>query len=282
MEFSVLMSAYSGTRVEDLAACLSSLGAQTVLADEIVLVLDGPLSEDTANYIKRVPSSLPIKTVPFSENRGLGHALRKGLLHCRHELVARVDTDDICIPERFQKQIDFLAEHPDIAVVGGGLREWYDGINGSAFTVRCGPLDPEGVVAYARKRNPLNHPTVLLRKSAVLASGSYKSCLMFEDYFLWARMIKAGYKIANMPEALVETQADYDYFTRRGGMRYVRYEFQFTERLVEIGFFSPTERILFLLARTPFRVLPRGIRSLLYKCLLRTSTKRPRFTRQSD
>jgi len=273
MEFSVLMSAYSGTLVEDLAACLESLRAQTVLANEIVLVLDGPLSEDTANYIKRLPPSLPIKTVSFSENRGLGHALREGLLHCRHELVARVDTDDICIPERFQKQLHYLLEHPEIMLVGGGLREWYYHGGKTSSRVRSGPLSPDAVAIQARSRNPFNHPTVFFRKSAVLASGNYQSCLFFEDYFLWSRMIKAGYKLANMPEVLVETQAGSAYFRRRGGLKYFQYELEFARKLSEIGFLSLKDMALFLLRRLPFRLLPQSVRSISYKIFLRKTLK---------
>lgn len=273
MELSVLMSVYSGTHVRDLTACLDSLRAQTTLADEIIMVLDGPLSEDTANYIKIAMSSLPIKTVSFSENRGLGHALRHGLLRCSHELVARVDTDDICLPDRFYKQIKYLETNSDIALVGSGLREWYDRRGKASCTVRCGPLQPNSIAIHARRRNPFNHPTVLFRKSAVLASGNYESCLMFEDYFLWARMIKAGYKLANIPEVLVETQADSEYFRRRGGLKYLRHEVRFTKELAKIEFFSPTKRALFLLERLPFRILPKTMRSFLYQSFLRVSDK---------
>jgi len=273
MELSVLMSVYSGTRVRDLTACLNSLRAQTILADEIIMVIDGPLSEDTADHIEIAMSSLPIKTISFPENQGLGHALRHGLLQCSHELVARVDTDDICLPNRFYMQINYLDTNSDIALVGGGLREWYDRRGKTTCTVRCGPLDPKSVAIHARSRNPFNHPTVLFRKSAVLASGNYESCFMFEDYFLWARMIKAGFKLANMPEVLVETQADSDYFRRRGGLKYLRHEFRFAKELAKIGFLSPTERTRFLLERLPFRILPKAIRSFLYQYFLRVSDK---------
>ena len=273
MQLSVLMSVYSGTNVGDLTSCLESIKTQTLLPDEIIMVLDGPLSEDTANYINMAMSSLPIKTISFSENRGLGYALRDGLLHCRHELVARVDTDDICLPDRLSKQVNYLYKNPDVALVGSMLKEWYDCLGNRTFTVRSVPLDSEKIAIYARRRNPFNHPTVLFRKSAVLASGNYESCLMFEDYFLWARMIKAGFRLANIPEVLVETQADSDYFRRRGGLKYLRYEFHFVKKLVAIGFLSQAERARFLLERLPFRILPKAIRSFLYQCFLRVSDK---------
>jgi len=272
MQLSVLMSVYSRTIATDLTACLKSLGTQTLLADEIVIVLDGPLSEDTANCIKMAMSSLPIKTIPFSENRGLGHALRDGLLHCRHELVARVDTDDRCLPDRFFTQVEYLVANPDIALVGGAMREFYDPPNNTVCRVRCGPVHPEAVAYHARRRNPFNHPTVLFRKSAVLASGNYQSCNMFEDYFLWARMIKAGHRLANIPEVFVETQVDFDYFRRRGGINYIQYEFCFARKLTQIDFLSPIDGIVFLAGRLPFRIIPPRIRSFLYRNLLRPSS----------
>ena len=135
--------------------------------------------------------------------------------------------------------------------------------------VRETPIDPTTVAHYARRRNPLNHPTVMFRKSHVLASGGYKPCLMFEDYFLWARMITQGYRLANIPRVLVETQIDPTYFTRRGGIGYLRHEIVLLARLRELGFLSQIDAAAFILTRLPIRIMPVSFREYLYRSLLR-------------
>ncbi|MCP4951721.1 MAG: glycosyltransferase [Proteobacteria bacterium] len=269
MAFSVLMSVYTGTTAADLAACLKSLATQELPPDEIVIVEDGLILEDTAEHIRIATSSLPIKSIPFSSNRGLGPALHDGLLSCTHELVARVDTDDRCLGRRFSLQVKFLYSNPNIAVVGGGLREWYGTPKKKIGKIRNGPTNPEAITDYARKRNPLNHPTVMFRKSAVLESGNYQPCYLFEDYFLWVRMIQAGHRLVNLPDILVETDVDFDYFRRRGGVKYCLSEFAFAQKLCRLGFLSAKDVAFFVASRLPFRMIPWRLRPFFYQTFLR-------------
>jgi glycosyltransferase involved in cell wall biosynthesis len=268
--FSVLMSIYHGTRSNELRECLSSLVQQTRPATEIVLVRDGPVSKSVENCIREYESTIPFLHLHYPENRGLGAALHDGLDVCSHELVARVDSDDVSINDRFRIQTKFLNENPLISVVGGGLREWYPSKGRPKSAIRNGPCDPSLLPGSAKFRNPLNHPTAMYRKTDVLACGNYQPCPLFEDYLLWGKMIASGYRITNLPVVLVETNIDEEYFRRRGGLHYIKKEYCLAVRLYQIGFLTSFEALRFISLRAPFRLPPLGLRKYFYRTKLRT------------
>ena len=270
MLFSILISIHHATAPDDLDCCLKSLVNQQLRGQQIVLVRDGPIQPAVEKCIEKYTTDLPFEHLYYAENRGLGPALRDGLGACAHEIVARVDSDDRSLPERFALQTAFLEEHHTVSVVGSWMTEHYQQGGLPSTYVRETPIDPTTVAHYARRRNPLNHPTVMFRKSHVLASGGYQPCLMFEDYFLWARMLAKGYRLANMPRVLVETQIDPTYFTRRGGVGYLRHEIVLLAKLRELGFFSQVDAAIFILTRLPIRIMPVNFREYLYRSLLRS------------
>tara|TARA_B100000470_G_C19475228_1_gene251951 strand:- start:7 stop:498 length:492 start_codon:yes stop_codon:yes gene_type:complete len=160
-------------------------------------------------------------------------------------------------------------ENPTISVVGGWMTEYYRHGTSSSAVVRKTPIDSLSISKHARLRNPVNHPTAMFRKSHVLESGSYQPCLLFEDYFLWARMLMAGYQIANVPKVLVETHVDLHYFIRRGGFSYLKQELHLLKKLRCIGFLSGINVTKFVLSRLPMRLVPTKLRQYLYRTLLR-------------
>jgi len=267
--FSVLASIYRETNVADLTICLDSLKEQTTQASEIVIVEDGPVDPMVRVCLSRFKDMLPIKTLPFKKNRGLGYSLRDGLVFCSHELVARVDTDDYSVPNRFTEQQNFLRLNPEIDVVGGQMIEtWQTGPSARAL-MRTVPLSTHNVRVTAVKQNPMNHPTVMFRKTAVIDAGNYQHCPFFEDYFLWARMLKQDRRLANLPEVLVTTNTNADFFRRRGGFQYFQYERELARKLATIGFFTYPQSVRFLLTRFSFRLVPFNVRAQLYTHLLR-------------
>lgn len=273
MPFSVLMPIYIGTKHTELISCLDSLSSQSLKPDEILVLQDGPVSDEIASYLKLGQSELPIRLIEYPINRGIGTVLREGLPKCTHDLVARVDSDDRCLPNRFQRQVNFLEQHSEISVVGGILREYYSIGQTHRQVLKSCPNTLEAIIAIAKKRNPLNHPTVMFRKADVIACGSYQHCDLFEDYYLWARMIQSGYRLTNLPEILVETDIDLDYFLRRGGLEYMKKEIALCNKLMSIGFFSRVDACAFLVTRLPVRVLPSPIRQLFYRKMLRNNSK---------
>ena len=272
LRFSVLISVYINTTRDDLVLSLTSLITQIRLADEIIIVEDGPLQAEVTATLEEYSSKLPIVRVQNPKNRGLGLALRDGITHCTHELVARVDSDDRCLPNRFLIQTEFMSRRDDISVLGGAMRENFKVGRKTRSALRPGYSTEKLEKTVLLYRNPLNHPTVMFRKSAVLAVGNYEHCPFFEDFFLWQKIISAGHKIANISDILVETDVNLDYFRRRGGPKYAKYEIDLCKKLRQKGYFSAFNSIVFLMMRLPFRIMPGPIRQLLYFYFLRKQT----------
>jgi glycosyltransferase involved in cell wall biosynthesis len=271
MRLSVLLSVYLGTEEEELRRCLQSIDAQTHRPKEIVMVLDGPVKPEVDRFIAERPAStgLPLRILPFAENRGLGPALADGLVACQCELVARMDTDDVSLPDRFALQVSEFESDAGLSVLGGLLEEKYRVGDTSTSLVRPAPLDPDSIRRAAVYRNPLSHPTVMFRRQAVLDAGNYQPMLWFEDYDLWVRLLLAGHRCRNIDRVLVRADADRDYFQRRGGIRYLGRELVLARRFRELGFHNPLQSLRFILTRAGFRLVPSGLRSWLYFRVLR-------------
>lgn len=268
------MSVYKSENVEFLKTALESIFKQTLMPNEIVIVKDGVLTDDLELCLEEfceLYGSL-IKIVPFSENRGLGLALRDGVLACSHEYIARMDTDDIAYPNRFEKQFQYLQEHKDIDLLGSWVTEFsIDSENPDTITKL--PCDHNEILKYAKRRNPFRHMTVIFKKSAVLNSGNYRDFLWFEDYDLWVRMIQNGCKTANIPLVLVNVRADDGMFARRGGWNYFKQEVKFQKFIRKCNFISNFNYITNLIIRFSVRILPNKFRTILYKRVLRWSKK---------
>jgi len=243
--------------------------AQSYPANEIVIVQDGPVELSVQQCLNSYQTSLPIRLIPCQQNRGLGPALQDGLLECTHELVARVDTDDRSLPSRFEWQVSFFSDHPEIVVAGGLMREVFDQGNRQEQYVRSVPYTHHDICLGAKHRNPINHPTVMFRKTPVLSCGGYQDCLFFEDYYLWARLIMAGHLLGNIPQVLVETQIEPNFFSRRGGVSYIIHEARLSSRLFSIGFLNLPQMLRFLFTRIPLRLIPPMLRASFYRTFLR-------------
>ncbi len=271
MDISVLMSVYIQTEENELSECLKSIEAQTLAPSQLVVVVDGPVRPGVTKLLESQLSrtSYSVEIVNFTENRGLGAALSDGLNSCRHELVARVDTDDVNLPTRFEVQHEFFLNSPDISAVGGFLAEIYGGIRGEKFLVRTVPVDSDKIRSSCRYRNPINHPTVMFRRKDVLQVGGYQPMLWFEDYYLWARLIMNGYSLGNIDQVLVTARADNSYFRRRGGFSYFKQELNLATEFRKIGFHTMLQSVRFIATRFIFRIVPVQARSWLYLFLLR-------------
>lgn len=268
-KFSVLMSVYKNEKPEYLQQSLESILQQTILPAEIVVVKDGLLTDELDKvldvFAKR--SNL-FRFLCFEQNRGLGLALRDGVEACSYEWIARMDTDDICKPERFARQVEYIERHPEIALLGTWIKEFsIDSDHPDSVTEL--PCEHEAIVAYAKKRNPFRHMTVMFKKSAVLDSGNYRDFLWFEDYDLWVRMLQKGFQVANISEFLVDVRAGEDMFARRGGWRYLKQDLRFQKWLYDSGFIDHLQYYKNVVIRSCVRILPNSLRVFLYSKLLR-------------
>ncbi len=270
MRFSVLMSVYAKEHPEFLRQALESLVEQTVAPHEVIIVKDGPLNEGLEDTILAFQQKLPIRTLQIEKNVGLGRALNAGVVTCRTELIARMDSDDVCVADRFEKQLRFFRNHPEVDLLGGAIGEFETDWRKSQ-SVRALPPGGQSLLRTARLRNPMNHQTVMFRKSAVLAAGNYQPVLGFEDYFLWARMIIAKSQISNLPEILVYARSGNGMHKRRGGLQYVKEEIRFQLLLRKTGFLTNSRCALNVLIRTPVRLVPTSQRAKFYKAVLRAN-----------
>lgn len=224
MKFSVLMSVYKNEKPENFVQAMDSVLNQTRLPDEIVLIRDGPVSKEMREIINRYRNGEFGKLIsyyPLKENVRLGNALRIGVNRAKYDYIARMDTDDIAEPNRFELQASFMDGHPEISVCGGQIYEFVGdkkNING----VRKVPLNHREIVQFMRIRNAFNHMTVMFRKKDVIDAGNYRELHLVEDYYLWCRMLIMGYKFANLPEILVYARTDEDMYRRRGGYNYFK------------------------------------------------------------
>ena len=268
MTLSVLMSVYQKESPSFLCECLDSLVAQTLTADEVVIVEDGPLGVELQNVIAAYSVRLGIVSVRLAVNVGLGESLRAGLQWCQGEFVARMDSDDICVPQRFELQIDFLKRNPRVDVVSGVWAE-FDQDPSKPHSLRCLPATGEALLHYAKYRNPINHVTAVFRRAAVLAAGSYEPFPGFEDYHLWARMLMLGYSLYNLQNVVAYVRVGNGMHARRGGYDYFKREVKFQLFLHEIGLLNAIECTRNIVVRGPIRLAPNCIRGFCYKLLLR-------------
>ena len=268
--YSVLLSVYHKENPEWLWAALESILNQTVQPSEIVLVEDGPLNERLDNVIATFQQRTPfLKVVALPENRGLGLALQEGINHCSNELIARMDTDDIAVPERCEKQLKKFVEDPELDVVGCWENEfWGDSINKS-FSCHKVPETNEEIKKFMRRRCALLHPTVIFKKSAVLRAGNYQHRLLFEDYDLFARMVQTGSKCYNVQEGLYYLRVNPMLFKRRGGYQYAKTLLKFKYEMWQKGFFSFSDFIVSGLGHYCVCLMPNELRILFYKVFLR-------------
>lgn len=273
MQFSVLMSVYKSDKADEVANALDSVLNQTVKPDQLVLVLDGPVSDKlhalVYSYANREKS---IDIVPLKENVGLGKALAIGLGNCKFEYVGRMDSDDYSLPDRFEKQITFLELHPEIDVLGGKIAE-YDSTMENELAIRTVPLSSDEIEEKMSIRNGMNHVTVMYKKSAVLAAGNYQHCPYFEDYYLWCRMNKAGYKFHNLDSVLVNVRTGEGMYQRRGGKAYNDAVTGFQKKILKLGTINRFQYLRNLAIRLCVANMPNSLRGYLYKTKLRSKSE---------
>nr|AXY99685.1 gt3 [Proteus vulgaris] len=267
--FSILLSVYNAENPIFLDKALSSLYEyQKIKPAEIVVVIDGPINKGLFEIIDNYKNQLNelIKIINLNKNHGLGYALNEGLKHCSYDWIFRMDTDDFCLPNRFEKQIEYITSNPDISLLGSAIEEFDENMENS-FGYRINPLENNDIVNYAKKRNPFNHMTVAFKKEAVMAVGGYQHHLFMEDYNLWIRMISAGYKVANLPDVLVKVRAGNSMVTRRKGIKYIKSEYKLAKLKIKTNLDNSFSAYSIFLLRSIPRMLPTSFLSKIYKTL---------------
>lgn len=223
--YSVLMSVYHREKPDWLKLSVESMLNQTVAPNQIVIVKDGPLTDELDGVISGFTQTNPdlFTIVVSEENIGLGRALALGMANCRNEIVARMDTDDIAVAERMEKQLTRLVQDESLSIIGSNISEFSESVD-NVISRRIVPATHDEICDYLKSRCPFNHMTVTFRKSEVEKAGNYQHWHYNEDSYLWVRMYLAGCKFANLDEDLVFARINDATFERRGGYKYYKSE----------------------------------------------------------
>ena len=269
-QYSVLMSVYHRENAEYLRTAMDSIWNQTISTDDFIVVCDGPLNEGLDAVIDDMQATHPdtLHVVRLKTNGGLGNALNIGIKHCKHELVARMDSDDISRPDRCERQLSVFQSHPDVSVVSGIVEEFTTSTD-QIEARRVPPETQDQILAFAKKRNPFNHPCAMYKKSAVEAAGGYQDFYLLEDYYLWIRMLQNGSTGYNLQEPLLWMRAGSDMYKRRAGWKYARSQKALFKYMKDSGFISGSQYIKSVAVRTASSITPNCLREFMFKRAMR-------------
>ncbi len=268
-KYSVLMSVYYKEKAEFLRLAMDSIWNQTVPTDDFVLVCDGPLTTELDTVIEEMQQTHPeLHVVRLEKNSGLGNALNVGMKRCRNELIARMDSDDVSRPDRCERQLKVLREHPEVSICSGTVEEF----SSSTDKVEARRVVPETqteIISFAKKRNPFNHPCAMYRKSAVEAAGGYRDFYLLEDYYLWIRMLKKEFVGYNLQQPLLWMRAGSEMYKRRSGWKYARSQKMLFRYMRDIGFIGYGQYLKSVFIRIASSLAPNSLREYMFKAALR-------------
>ena len=271
-KFSVCTSIYKNDKPEFVRVALDSmLVNQSVKPTEIVLVQDGPVPDGLSLLLSEYETKYPevMHIIRLEKNGGLGNALKLGVENARYDICARMDSDDICLPDRFKKQLAYLEANPECDIVGGQMTEFIDTPN-NIVGRREVPLTNEEIYEFMKNRCALNHVTVMFRKEAVLKAGNYQDWFWNEDYYLWVRMMMAGRKFANIPDVAVNVRSGADQYARRGGKKYFDSEIGIKKLMLEKGMITRKEYMINYIQRFIIQLLlPNSVRGWVFRTFAR-------------
>ncbi|MBO7614389.1 MAG: glycosyltransferase [Bacilli bacterium] len=273
--FSVYTSVYKNDDAAFVDRALESItDKQTVKPNEVVLVVDGPISEEVNKVVEKYSKRKEFKIIRLKENVGHGGALKLSSENCSYDLIAKMDADDVSSPERFEKLLSFLEKNPDVDVVGGNISEFIDSED-NVVAYRNVPTTDSDIKKYLKKRCPMNHVTIMMKKESMLKAGGYLHWFCDEDYYLWIRMFLNKANFANIDETLVNVRIGKEMYGRRGGKEYFRSEKKLQKFMLKnkiIGrftyFSNVTKRFIVQ------RLLPNSIRGFVFRKLARSNKKK--------
>lgn len=274
LHYSVLMSVYDKEKPEFFKQSMDSIFAQTVRPDDFVIVCDGPLTAELDAILEAGLSEHGdmLRIVRLEQNRGLGKALNEGIVYCRNELIARMDSDDIARPDRCEKQLRVFEEDAEVGICSGIIEEFID-VPGDEDSRRVPPENQKEIKEFSRLRNPFNHPCVMYKKSAVQAAGGYMDFYLLEDYYLWIRMIRNGVKGYNIQEPLLWMRAGNKLYMRRAGWKYAVSQIKLFLYMYRVKYLSFSKMAYSIAVRLVSALLPNFARRIVYMKMLREKAK---------
>lgn len=277
-KFSIAVCLYEKDNPDLFKIAIRSILTQSLLPDEIVIVVDGPIPEVLRNHLNLFSPQVYEKRISlviyrFEINQGHGLARRCAIDLASHELVAICDADDFNHPDRFEKQVAYLQAHADVSVVGGQMKE-ADFDSGKILHARTVPCCSREIQNYIKWRCPMNQMSVMFRKTDVIEVGGYMDFYHNEDYFLWIRLIKNGKKLVNLPSYLVTAYVSSDTYTRRGGLTYFKSESKIQLLMLRYGLTHWYNVVVNIIIRLCVQILtPSRIRKSLFSTIFRKQVR---------
>lgn len=269
-KYSVLMSLYIKEKPEYLKESIDSMLNQTIKPDEIVIVKDGPITNELDLLLEKYTENYPktFNIIKSEENIGLGLALNLGLKNCKNELVARMDTDDISLPQRCEKQLAAFEKDNELVLVGTMVDEFYSDPT-NIISSRLVPTSHSEIYQFAKRRSPFNHPTVMYKKSKVLESGGYSNLRRNQDVDLFGRMLYSGAKAANINESLLLFRSNNDLSKRRKSWENSKSYIFTIRKLWKLGYSDFSDYLMVAIGQTIMFLCPIKVQNWLYKNFLR-------------
>ncbi len=263
------MSVYKNEKSTYLNASLKSIENQTVVPDEIILVEDGPLTKELYEVVDthRNKFGEGFKVVVLNKNQGLGNALRIGTKYVSTKWIARMDTDDIAVPNRFELQLREVEKNPQLAVIGGQIDEFEGSIN-NIVGKRIVPCSQVDIYKFIKWRSPFNHPTVMINKTMLEKVGGYENKGKLEDYFLWAKILAKGYPVINLSQVLVHMRVDSGMYGRRGEVKNLKPILELKKYLLDNNIINKKEMIFSSFLNITNIFVPVWLRKKIYKNIL--------------
>lgn len=250
-KFSVSMSVYKNDNPDHFYKAIQSVVNQTIVPNEIIIVVDGPIPKETDNILSKFEKEYTFtKVIRLDKNMGHGYARNIGLKESSHNLVALMDSDDLCVKDRFEKQLEFFKNNNNISILGGVIEE-FENEEDKNLPKRKLPTENKELKKYMKYRCPFNQPSVMFNKTHVLSVGGYKDWFCNEDYYLWIRMSLKNYIFHNLKDTLVKVRANENYFKRRGGFKYFKSEakiqkLMFSKNIISLPIFLSNVSIRFI------------------------------------
>lgn len=218
-KFSATISCYKNDNPKDFETAFLSIYNQTVRPDEIIITVDGPIPSELNDVVMHLEHEFQAVILRSTQNNGQGMAHALAVTHAKYDWIAIMDADDISVPDRFEKQLSYVAEHPEVSVVGGQIDEFI-GSPETVVGIRSVPLEDHMIKRYLRRRCPFNHVTILMNSHMIKEVGNYQDWHYNEDYFLYCRLLLNGAVFHNLSDTLVHVRVGEEMYRRRGGWKY--------------------------------------------------------------
>lgn len=269
VKFSVVIPVYAKDRAEWFEQAIESVLGQTVPSDNIIIVADGPLTEELENTLGKYAAHDTVSIVRIEKNQGLSNALNIGINNAKHDLIARMDSDDIAVKERFELQVAAFLKNKKLGILGGQIAEFIDNPE-EIVSYRKVPVEYDEIKTFARRRSPFNHPTVMYKKSVIQSLGGYDvTAIRIEDYDLWLRALSNGVVCANVDEVLINYRSTVDAMQRRKTSTSLKSHINARRRFYKRGDISLMDFVYGVTTQTVLFVMPVRLASAAFKKVVR-------------